>query len=948
MESPDKSNIEQTAQKLLKLIHQLNCELRTDNTLVEFPRLDTDLTNELGFDSLSRAELIHRAEAEFHVALPDDVLATARTPRDLLQEIARVSDGDTGAAVYKIIEQIELEVVESFPEHVESLQQLLDWHVSAHPKRPHLYIYESADQVTELSYQELKLGSMEMAGKLIEKGIEPGDCVAIMLPTCRDYFCSFFAVLYARAIPVPIYPPAHTSQIEDHLKRHVSILNNAKVKMLITASEVKLLSQLLRLQVPSIRSIVTITELQGGSDNFDIGDAKPSDIAFLQYTSGSTGTPKGVSLTHANLLANVRAMGKVVKASSSDVFVSWLPVYHDMGLIGAWFGSLYHAMPLVIMSPLVFLSKPQRWLWAVHRHGGTLSPAPNFAYELCINKIDEKDIEGLDLSNWRLSWNGAEPVSPSTIRKFTDKFSKYGFRPETMSPVYGLAESSVGLTFPVEVRKPRIERIQREALTRRGIAVNAVPEDQNALQVVGLGTPLPGHEIRIVDALGNEQPEREEGDVEFKGPSATHGYYREPDKTEELYHGEWLRSGDRGFTIDSELFLTGRRKDIIIRAGRNIYPQELEEAVNKVQGIRKGCVAVFACHDERRGTERVIVLAESYESDEEKQRQYKKQINKLSVELLGSAVDDVVICRPHTIPKTSSGKIRRSACKELYEHGHLDSRETAVWLQVIHMAFAGTRPVLRHSWRTAADICYAIYMWLIMVMVTPVVWLLVAILPNKDWCWSVTRWGAKTLIWLTRTKVDIKGLENIPDRGTSFIFTGNHCSYLDGLVLIAAISDKMRFIAKAELIKNPFTRIFLSKLNTEFVERFDVEKGVSDANRIASIVKEPQPLFIFPEGALFRMSGLHEFHLGGFIAAAQNRVPVVPVTLCGTRSKLRGSSLFPRRGDIQVYVSEPLYPENESWEAANKLKNSVRAEILNHCEEPDLGQAQTRQKKQLR
>ena len=927
---------EQTAQSVLHLIDELVDELQQGKQTGTSVQLDSDFDHELGFDSLARAELILRTEKQFSISLPEQTLATIETPRDLVREILQAATQDSTVVSGQMIEQIKLDTVESAPEQVATLQEVLDWHVEAHPDRPHLYVYQNADQIHEISYRTIKQKALQIASGLIGQDIAPGDCVAIMLPTSDDYFYSFFGVLYARAIPVPIYPPARASQIEDHLKRHANILQNAQSKLLITVPEAKPVSQLLRLQVPTIKSVVTVAELKQPAELFDVGDAQHSDIAFLQYTSGSTGLPKGVALTHANLLANIRAMGKVVRASSNDIFVSWLPVYHDMGLIGTWFGSLYYAIPLVIMSPLLFLSKPQRWLWAIHRHRGTLSPAPNFAYELCINKIDDSELEGLDLSSWRLSWNGAEPVSPITMKHFTERFAKYGFRPETMSPVYGLAESSVGLTFPTEVRKPRIERIQREPMTRFGRAETAEPGDPDAIQFVGLGLPLPGHQIRIIDDLGRELPEREEGELEFKGPSATQGYYRDPEKTEKLYHGEWLDTGDRAFTIDGELFITGRSKDIIIRAGRNIYPHELEEAVCNIDGIRKGCVAAFASHDSRSGTERLIVLAETRETDETRQMQLREQINNLAVDLLGSPADDVVVSPPHTIPKTSSGKIRRAACKELYEQQNLDARQRAVWWQTLRLMVAGVKPQLRRYMRTGLDLGYAAYMWLMMGVLAPTVWCLVAAVPNRNWCWAVTRLGARALIWLTGTKLTIKGKENLPDQETPCILVSNHASYLDGLVLVAATRFKCRFVAKAELLKNPFARIFLSRLDTEFVERFDVKKGLIDARRIAGSAKSNQPLFMFPEGTLYRMAGLHEFHMGAFVAAVDAGLPVIPVTLCGTRSKLRGKSLFPRRGDISLTVSPPQYPQGSDWSAALALRDQARAEILRHSGEPDL------------
>jgi len=939
-----KTNTDPTyaAQQVLELIEKMSQELRSKQHQAILVELDSHLQRDLGFDSLSRAELLLRVENQFAVSLPEQALATIETPRDLLRELLHCSTPLNQTTASQQVEKVTLDVVESLPSKVETLPQLLDWHVATHPARPHLYVYKTAHQIVEVSYQSLRDKALQIATGLIALGVEPGDRVAIMLPTSCDYFYSFYAILYLRAIPVPIYPPSHYSQIEDHLKRHINILQNAQVKLLITVEQAKPLSQLLKMQVPSIVAIACSEELTNQPSEhvtdpiWESHHQSGDDIAFLQYTSGSTGTPKGVALSHVNLLANIRAMGRVVGASSKDVFVSWLPVYHDMGLIGAWLGSLYHAMPLAIMSPLVFLTRPQRWLWAIHHHGGTLSPAPNFAYELCINKIDDSEIQGLDLSRWRLSWNGAEPVSPTTMRRFSAKFAPYGFHLETMSPVYGLAESSVGLTFPTQVRKPRVEHFLRKPLTDQGRAELADANADSIMELVGLGQPLPGHQIRIVDALGQELPERQEGELEFKGPSATQGYYRDSAKTAALYHDDWLRTGDKAFTFDGELFLTGRIKDIIIRAGRNIYPQELEEAVSQIADVRKGCVAAFACEDKRKGTERLVLVAETHHIDNNRKAKIIAAVNNIALELLDSAVDEVVIAAPHTIPKTSSGKIRRAACKELYQQGHLDFRQNAIWLQVIHLLSAGAVPQFRRYWRTCVDLSYAGYCWLLMGIIAPIVWSLVAAIPNSNWCWAVTRFGAQALIWLTGTKLTLKGQAHLPAEDQPSILVANHSSYLDAVVAVAVTGIKCRFVAKSELVNNPFARIFLSRLDTEFVERFDVTQGIADAKRLQGLAQTSRPLFIFPEGTFYRMAGLHEFHLGAFIAAAEAQIPVVPFSISGTRSILRGDSLFPRRGEVSVVVSEPCLPRGRDWDAALELKNQVRAEILTHCHEPDL------------
>ncbi|AJR06510.1 acyl-phosphate glycerol 3-phosphate acyltransferase [Photobacterium gaetbulicola] len=962
MENPTKppySDPKQAAHSLLKLVTELAEEVNPGNVDSGTITLDSLLDQDLGLDSLARAELIQRTEQQFTITLPTQTLAEIETPRDLLNAIFNAEQHP--AAIKASADKIELPSASIYPDHVETLQELLHWHVEQHGDRPHLYVYQDADNVESISYRTLYQQAIVIADRLQSLGIGPGDTVAIMLPTCNAYFYCFYGILLSRAIPVPIYPPARPSQIEDHLVRHSKILQNAETKLLITVEQAKGLSTLLKLHVPALEHIVTTEEIESlsvepcSSEHQPIGHAQPDEIAFLQYTSGSTGVPKGVKLTHANLLANVRAMGKAVGATSDDVFVSWLPVYHDMGLIGAWFGSLYHAIPLVIMSPLNFLTQPKRWLWALHHHRGTLTAAPNFAYELCVNKITDADLEGLDLSSVRHCWNGAEPISPTTIDAFSSRFQQYGFAPEAMNPVYGLAESSVGLTFPLSTRKPRVEWVDRQTMMNSGKAVNIETDPiepgqqdninarlEHSIPLIGLGHPLPGHQIRIVDSQGRELPERQEGELEFKGPSSTSGYYHSPDKTTELYHGDWLRTGDRGLTMEGELFLTGRVKDIIIKAGRNIYPQELESAVSQLNGIRKGCVAVFASANPQTGTEQLVVLAETKLEDEQEKHKLRDEIQSLSFNLLGIPTDVVALCPPHTVPKTSSGKIRRSACKTLFEESKLDAPQRAVWWQATRLFLSSAKPALIRFRRLATDWGFACYMWLVMALLAPPVWILVAILPSTSACWSVARWGSRALIKLTGTKLTIYGLEHLPDDDRPYLVIANHASYLDGLVLLAATGKEHQFVAKSELKDNFFAHTFLGKLGTHFVERFDTQQSISDSQQLTSFADSPRPLTLFPEGTLYRMAGLHDFHLGAFQIAIDKQLPVQPITLKGTRSILRDRSLFPRKGNIEVIISPQIHPEGNDWQATLALRNSARKVILENSGEPDLARETTK------
>ena len=321
---------------------------------------------------------------------------------------------------------------------------------------------------------------------------------------------------------------------------------------------------------------------------------------MLQYTSGSTGNPKGVVLTHANLLVNIRAMGRALRVTPADVFVSWLPLYHDMGLIGAWMGSLTYGFKYPVMSPLTFLARPERWLRSIHRHGGTLSGGPNFCYELCLRRIQDADIEGLDLSTWRFAFNGAEPVSPETMERVHPALR--ALRLQARGDGAGLRAGGSDARRRLSAARARAQarpRGQEPVHERRARRAGAAGACGRARPSSRAAMPIPGHQIRIVDASGRELPERAEGHIQFSGPSVTSGYYRNPEATRKLLHGEWMDTDDYGYVAEGDIYITGRIKDTIIRAGRNIHPYELEEAVGNLDGVRKGCVAVFGSRDAR-------------------------------------------------------------------------------------------------------------------------------------------------------------------------------------------------------------------------------------------------------------------------------------------------------------------------------------------------------------
>jgi len=897
--------------------------------------LDSSLEKELGLDSLARVELVLRLEREFGTSLPEQALATSETPRDLLRFLLS-SAGHAPRAADTSVASLSLSTAVRPPLQARTLTEALEYHVERQPDRLTVHLYEEG-QETPITYRQLYDGALGYAARLSQAGLQPGQMVAIMLPTCKEYLFSFYGVLLAGGVPVPLYPPARLTTIEDHMTRHVGILKSAGATIMITIPEAKALAYLLRAQVESLRAVLMPADLAGSGAGFAPVRGKAGDIGFLQYTSGSTGNPKGVVLSHTNLLVNVQAMGKAVSAGPGDVFVSWLPLYHDMGLIGGCFATMFLGFPVVLMSPLAFLSRPGSWMRAIHRHRGTISGGPNFSYELCLRRIPDEEMEGIDLSSWRFAFNGAEPVSPDTITAFSEKFSRWGFRRNALSPVYGLAECTVGVSFTTPGEPWRMDALDRGKFTQTGEAVPARSDDPAPLRVVGCGHVIEGHDLRVVDAAGLELADGQEGLLQFRGPSATSGYYRSPEATKKLFDGDWLNTGDRAYLKEGMVYITGREKDIIIRGGRNISPYELEQAVGNLAGVRRGCVAVFGSRDASTGTERMVVLAEMRDADASRHSDLKRMINELAVSLTGAPADDIVLAPPATVPKTSSGKIRRTAAREFYERGPTSVKPQAVWLQFLRLVLAGAAPQLRRGWRTALGALYALRVYLAFGLLFPFA-LLAAAIGRPAFGWRVGNAVCRLFLRAAGIPLVLRGADRIP--AGPVVVAVNHTSYLDAVVLVALLGPRVySFVAKREFEKNPLMRLLLKGFATIFVERFDVQKSAEHADVLVEAVRSGASLAVFPEGTLTRNTGLMAFRAGAFQVAGQAGVPVVPVALRGVRSVLRDGTWYARRAPVAVTVCAPIAPEGADWAAAVRLRDRVRAEILQYCGEPDLAPA---------
>ena len=885
---------------------------------------------DLGLGSLERVELLLRIESAFSVSLPDAAIAEAETPRELALIIRKAVPSEFRQPVARTKG---LKQAAQIIRPARTLTEGLMRHAELDPDRPHVYLTADTGEEETLTYSDLLHGAEAIARGLISKGIERGETVAIMLPTGKDFFYTFFGILLAGAVPVPVYPPFRPNQIEEYAARQEGILSNAGAVYLITFQRVEKLARLLRPRLADLRAVfIPETLMALGSDRSDaLLSARASDAGLIQYTSGSTGSPKGVFLTHENLLANIRCMKEAMAITASDVGVSWLPLYHDMGLIGSWLFCLIHGIPIVIMPPFAFLSRPEKWLWTLHRHSGTLSAAPNFAYEICAKKIKDEAIEGLDLSAWRLALNGAEPVNPETLSAFSKRFAPYGFRPETHLPVYGMAEASVGLTFPPLGRVPRTDRISRDRFQRTHEAFPAQPAESNPLEFVSCGVALPEHEVRIVDDEGQVLGERMEGQIEFKGPSCTSGYYQNAAATASLFHEAWLVPGDLGYKAEGELFITGRKKDLIIKGGRNLHPHEIEAVTGEVPGVRKGCVAAFGIPDPALGTEKLVVVLETRETSDAAAATLNAMVNERIVAALGVPADLICLVPPGSVLKTSSGKIARSACREAYLNGSLTKRRRRVQIQFLNLGLTWLKSWVLRGIKTAVCAFYGAYLIILLTFLLPPAWLLVLMLPAKD-TGRILKQGARLFLRLAGAFPQVRGMERLKGEGP-VIWIANHASYLDVSFLIAVLPAGVHFVGKQELLKVPVLSTFISKGKHITVDRTNVSKGASETQKIEALLKTGASVLIFPEGTFRATAGIRPFKLGAFKAAVETGIAVAPVTLKGTREFLRSGTWLPQRVPVTLIFGASFHPEGNDWRDVVRLRDLCRAEIVSHSEE---------------
>ena len=507
---------------------------------------------------------------------------------------------------------------------------------------------------------ELLDAALRAARGLAEAGVRPGDRVGIMAQTTPSTVLTFLGCWAAGAVAVPLPLPMRAVEPRSFMEQSRRRLEKVGAEVLVLPGAF----------IPLVEDLGGDFRMVAGEELDRRGEFVPApagrtDVALVQFTSGSTSEPRGVVLTHGNILANASAIIERLRVTNRDTVVSWMPLYHDMGLIGFLITALSAGCTLVLMSPQRFVADPSLWMRAVSDHRATITGGPNFAFALSTRVLRTDRAEGLDLSSLRLALNGAEPIDPQALEEFVEAGAAYGLRPEVPYPVYGLAEATLAVTFPPPGRKYQVDYINRRRVEEAGRAEPCAPGDGDARCMVSLGSPLAGLEVRIVKEDGSPGGERDVGEVCVRGPSLMQGYWGDAAATAEALRGGWLHTGDLGYLAGGELFLVGRIKDMVIIGGRNLFPEDVERCAERVEGMRKGNAVAFGVTTPR-GRERLVLVGETRLTCPQAAMETAKAVSSAVREEIGVPVREVVLVPAGTLPKTSSGKKRRFLCRELY------------------------------------------------------------------------------------------------------------------------------------------------------------------------------------------------------------------------------------------------------------------------------------------
>lgn len=539
----------------------------------------------------------------------------------------------------------------------------------SYPEKEIVHFLKTGAEDIHLSYKTLLLGARRYTAALENAGVKQGEVVILILQQSVELIYAHFGVILNGSIP-SIMPFLTEKLLPDKYRKDLlALIEITQPSAIITYADFS--GELTEIQASNkfIKAVLYAEEIEGrdapDSNHFAGIDRDANDIVLLQHSSGSTGLQKGVALSHQAVFNQLDCYARTIHLNEADVIVSWLPLYHDMGLIACFLMPILYNIPLVIMSPFDWVRAPYRLFHAITKYQGTLCWLPNFSYNFCAQKIRPADLEGVDLSSLRAVSNCSEPMRQASHQAFLNRFEPYGLKPSAIATCYAMAENVFavtqgGIDKPVTYDAIDQEAFQKEKMARKAAAGRA------SIVTVSAGTPLANTQVKVIDEQGNELPDRQVGEIALKSDCMLSGYYHRADATESSFIQDWFKTGDLGYVADGELYVSGRKKDLIIVGGKNVYPQDIESVVNEVQGVHPGRCVAFGVFNEEKGTEDAVVIAELESQYADQERQISDQIRRMVTQSTAVALRQVYLVNSFWLIKTSSGKIARMANKEKY------------------------------------------------------------------------------------------------------------------------------------------------------------------------------------------------------------------------------------------------------------------------------------------
>ncbi len=556
---------------------------------------------------------------------------------------------------------------------IETLIGALENSAESYPQRK-IFFSDFRKGHQGVSLFEIAETSKRYACRLQRLGLKKGDLVGLLLSSRPEFVFSFLGALRIGGVPMPMQTYTGLQSITGFRERLVHVTQKSGVRYLVTESRfLDVIKDAVGKEFSAKYRWLTPEELEAEGEGTPCYVPGSNDLCLVQYTSGSTTAPRGVALTHSNVLAGLRAIVHGIQVREDDIWCSWLPLYHDMGLIGM-LCALAYGITQYLYSPRSFIGAPGKWLHEFSKCGATVYAGPNFSFAYMLTNIKERQLAGLDLSQWRIAFNGSEPISPLVVEKFIERFSQVGFRPQTMFPVFGLAEATLAVSFPAMDSRPITQWVDRQVLAEEGKAVKVERSSNQARGVVAVGKAVLGHTIRILDFNGRELPENWVGEIQVKGPAVASGYYADPDESAATLRDGWLCTGDLGYISEGLLYIVGRAKEMIVVNGRKFYPYDVEQLGSNISGVHRGhCIALG---DTNGATEQMIVVVETALDSEAERTELANKLRFLLRARLGLASVRIFLLKPGAVPRTSSGKYQRLLLRDKLLQGNLQDK---VW-----------------------------------------------------------------------------------------------------------------------------------------------------------------------------------------------------------------------------------------------------------------------------